>query len=198
MRKGSAVCFYKGSMASHTEVRSHVGRGEASRIQQPEAEKLGGVGGKGCGTVPDHGVPVRGFVAGTKVAPLQRRGIGGCIFAVQKEVRGVSRHVEGGAQRLGEAAAVHNIAEQAVGAWRHRGQRLAETAGACGTGMQVIHRVHLRPADRIQVHQVPVVRQQIVICAAVAPLIGDARIDEQQERAAAEAGMHRQGAEQIG
>ena len=50
--------------------------------------------------------------------------------------------------------------------------------------MEVVHGVHLRPADGIQVHQVAVVGQKVVVGAAATLFVGDAGVNAQVERVA--------------
>ncbi len=93
---------------------------------------------------------------------------------------------------------MHDVAVQVVGAGRHGRQRFAEAAGAGGGGVEMINRVHLRPADRVQVHQVAVIREQIIVGALAAAFIGDARVDAQVQRAAEKHGVQHEGVEEVG
>lgn len=58
MGEDGAVGFDEGGVASHAEIRLHIGGGHAVGIEQMKAEGVGGACSDGCGAIPHHGVAI--------------------------------------------------------------------------------------------------------------------------------------------
>ena len=158
-----AVGFDESRMPGHAEIRLHVHCRMSARVQQAEVKEVRRAGGEAGRPVPDHGVAVRELVRGANFPGAQRCWKGARIFSVERPPGQVGRDVHRGDQGLREAAGVDDVAVQFVVSRRHGGQAGPEVAFPCQRRMQVKGGVHLRPADRVQVHHLAVVQQVVIV-----------------------------------
>ena len=153
VREHRAVATHESRVAGHAHVKFQIVNHSALRIFNMKAKQLKLLRLQWTRVaIPDHSETVR------KRWPRRPRR----IVARKRLAMHIRADIEIHGQRFRKAIGVDHVGIQLVKAARQVRQLLAEASGAFHFRMQVPHAVHFRPLDHIKMHQMIVVRHEIV------------------------------------
>src|SRR5580704_4319235 len=171
VREGRAVGLHEGCMSRHAQVGLHVRSRSPLGIEQVEDEVIRRIRCQSCRLFPHHPVSVWEHVTRAELPGgdwlWPRTG----VLASKGRSGHSCRNREERCLCLRKSVAKDHICIEAVHSGGHRRKGLRESSIAVRHRMKVEDRIHLRPADRVKMHQMTVICEEVGVLHYLPPVL---------------------------